>query len=262
MSTLKNLVGSRYGQFEILRQPERGRRGRWYCLCRCACGTEKTAELGGLRVGRPSSCGCARRKHGGPKAYKTPEYRIWQSMLQRVKSLIPKVRRRYLDRGIKVCQRWQSFANFMADMGPRPSPQHSIDRINNDGDYEPGNCRWATLLEQQRNRSSNRLIEMNGEALPVTVWAERSGVPMQTAHARLRRGWQPTLALTAPVSAVNCSRNAGAKNRNAKLTEHDVRSIRSRYANGDSAAELSVAFGVTRASVVAIVSRRTWKSVA
>jgi hypothetical protein len=109
----------------------------------------------------------------------------WISMLGRCKS--PKTRgyRRYGGRGIKVCERWKSFGNFLADMGPRP-PNHSIDRINNDGDYEPGNCRWATRLEQQKNKPGYA-ITYAGETLTVKEWAARLGVPSYALHSRLRK---------------------------------------------------------------------------
>ena len=96
----------------------------------------------------------------------------------------------YGGRGIKVCERWlELFDNFYADMGARPSPKHSIDRINNDGNYEPGNCRWATAQEQATNRRNNVFIEYDGKTQHVSAWAREIGVCDSTIYYRLKEGW-------------------------------------------------------------------------
>ena len=95
--------------------------------------------------------------------------------------------RLYGARGIVVCERWLTFANFYADMGPRPSPRHSIDRIDNDGPYAPENCRWALPMEQSRNRRGNRLVTIGGEARLFIEWATTLRIPIGTLHYRLRR---------------------------------------------------------------------------
>jgi len=107
----------------------------------------------------------------------------------------------YGGRGIKVCERWlHSFENFLADMGPKPSPAHSIDRYpDNNGNYEPKNCRWATRTEQSFNKRTNRLIQHNGETLPLSVWAGRTGMKRETIADRLAHGWTISDALTIPV---------------------------------------------------------------
>ncbi len=108
---------------------------------------------------------------------------------------------RYGGRGIKVCDRWlgrDGLANFIADMGPRPSPKHSVDRIKNDGNYEPGNCRWATQKEQQRNRCNNRLVTAYGVTKTLIEWSEEFGVPYFTIWYRLSFGWPTEKAVSAP----------------------------------------------------------------
>jgi len=110
----------------------------------------------------------------------------------------------YGGRGIIVCARWVSFETFFTDMGERPSPKHSIDRIDNDGNYEPSNCRWATKTQQARNRRSNTLITWQGQRLSRAEWAEKTGIGESTIKMRLRSGWPIELALTvAPDSVGN-----------------------------------------------------------
>ncbi len=117
-------------------------------------------------------------------------------MLQRCTNPSKKSYAGYGGRGIKVCERWlDSFDAFLADMGPRTSPGHSLDRIDNDGPYSPENCRWATRKEQCRNRRSNRLVIYDGTEMPLVEAAERAGLSYQLAYQRLLRGWTPEEAL-------------------------------------------------------------------
>ncbi len=130
-----------------------------------------------------------------------PEYSTWRGMRSRCEQPKDGSYRRYGARGIKVCERWKSFANFLSDMGSRPDGA-SIDRIDPDGDYEPGNCRWATLTEQARNKRSVPLYEVDGVKLSVAGWAERLGVPSRLIDNRLRRGWAPRKAILTPTLPV------------------------------------------------------------
>ncbi len=151
-------AGQRYGQLVAICQTGRNKQYNaiWKFLCDCGKETEKLA----IKVihGHTRSCGCLRKvlfstltkTHG---LRRTREYKSWAALKQRCLNPDDAAFRHYGERGIKVCERWRdSFENFYADMGPRPSPKHSIDRINNDGNYEPGNCRWATASEQVKNR--------------------------------------------------------------------------------------------------------------
>lgn len=137
-----------------------------------------------------------------------PEYEAWKNMIRRCSD--PRVRGwpNYGGRGIAVCAEWrQSFAAFLAHIGPRPTNQHSLDRIKNDGNYEPGNVRWATQAEQvcnrhhfRRGRSPARLIAYNGVTLSLTAWARRTGLPQPTLHERIvRQRWDVERALTTPL---------------------------------------------------------------
>lgn len=125
-----------------------------------------------------------------------PEYRNWHNMKNRcVNPNVPEYKY-YGARGIKVCERWiHSFRNFYEDMGPRPSPKHSIDRINNDGDYSPENCRWATQTEQSRNTRCNHLLTINGISKTISEWAEMVGIKQNSLLYRIRRGISPEDAI-------------------------------------------------------------------
>lgn len=147
----KNLVGKQFGKLIVLSLAGRGKRSemRWNCLCEC--GGELAVRGSSLTSGNTSSCGCCgalKRTHG---LSGTPTYRAWVQMHTRCYNTNYRFYHRHGGRGISVCERWHTFENFFADMGERPSPDHSLDRKDNDGNYEPGNCRWATRVEQAQN---------------------------------------------------------------------------------------------------------------
>lgn len=159
-----DLAGQTFGRLTVQGRvgvDSHGRNSIW--LCRCECGTEVRARADHLRSGRMRSCGCLRvevtqrtkTKHGHARQNEPrhPLYHTWAHMVERCHDPRRAGYQWYGARGIKVCERWRrDFTAFLADMGPRPSPKHSLDRINNDGDYEPGNVRWATAKEQRANQ--------------------------------------------------------------------------------------------------------------
>jgi hypothetical protein len=135
-------------------------------------------------------------KHGAARGGRTtPEYRSWRAALDRCHNKNSPHYPRYSGRGIKVCPRWRkSFAAFLAGVGPKPSASHSLDRVNNEGGYEPGNCRWATREQQGRNKRTNRVLEYHGELATAVEWAERAGIPYKVFLVRLRH-WSVARAI-------------------------------------------------------------------
>jgi len=153
MPRFLNLAGQRYERLTVLDHfVIVNHLTKW--LCRCSCGNQKWIRANSLRRGVTISCGCIRNrgnrlKHGMTR---TKIYRAWANMKTRCSNLQRQEFNRYAGRGIELCERWMNFENFLADVGQPPSPKHSIDRIDNDGNYEPGNVRWATFTQQMANR--------------------------------------------------------------------------------------------------------------
>lgn len=184
-------VGEKYGEYLVLSEaePEVGT-GRKMYLCRCTCGGENVVSGTSLRTGRQLRCyECAVVTHGESK---TPMYRVYIGMRRRCSNPKEPSYKHYGGRGIRVCERWEeSYENFLADMGPRPSDRHSIDRIDVNGNYEPGNCRWATWNEQSRNRRNNVFIEHEGARLCIADWSKKLGLNASVIGQRLARGLSP-----------------------------------------------------------------------
>ena len=168
--------------------------GKW--LFRCDCGRVYRASFSKVRTGHAKSCGCGAQDPLPPRASMS-EYTSWQSMKERCLKPSHKSYARYGGRGITICERWlNSFGNFYADMGPKPTPQYSLERKDNNKNYEPDNCMWALPIVQSRNNSLNRNITFNGETLCLAAWAERIGIRPASLSHRLNAGWPLDAALT------------------------------------------------------------------
>lgn len=135
-------------------------------------------------------------KHGESRHNaQTAEYGVWVDMRKRCRNWNHHAFKYYGGKGVRVCDRWNSYENFLADMGRRPSPSHSIDRIDSTKDYSPENCRWATRIEQCRNKSDNKLLTLNGATRCVAEWAEVLGISVNTIRKRIRLGYTDEQAL-------------------------------------------------------------------
>lgn len=193
------IAGYRFGNATALSDAGLNRYRQRIWNCQCDCGQPFVAVASAIHRGRVR--GCARRclVTNPSKANPRPERAIRDNMIARCHCPTNKSYPRYGGRGIMVCDRWRnSFDDFLADIGPRPSAQHSIDRIDGTKGYEPSNCRWATYTEQARNTRRNHLVTMNGETRCIAEWVELLGVPERRVRTRLQRGWDPTEALTTP----------------------------------------------------------------
>lgn len=196
-------TGMVYGRLTVVNFSHmEGSRPYWNCLCSCEeDGKPHLVRGDRLAPNLSTSCGCLMREANTTHGMESSRvYSIWRTMRKRCHSENAPNYARYGGRGISVCERWRdSFENFYADMGDPTSKEHTLDREDNDGDYEPGNCRWATVDEQQSNRSDNRFLEHGGERLTVSQWGRKLGVGDSLILNRLNRGWSVHDALTKPV---------------------------------------------------------------
>ena len=214
-----DLAGEKFGRLLAIRSEQRrtkSGRAKIYWVCSCDCGNQTIVEGSALKNGGISSCGCLQRErisartttHGQSK---TRLYRIWGAMIARCNSSDLEVYRNYAGRGITVCDRWvNSFEAFRDDVGHPPTNKHTIDRINNDLGYFPGNTRWATPAEQSRNRRGLIIVEYNGQTMCLMDAAHLAGIPYITARTRIvRDGWSHERALSQPPK--RCGLNSARK---------------------------------------------------
>lgn len=197
-----DFTGQRFGRLLVLSKSP-NRNGQPAYLCRCDCGVEKIIRSSQFFT-NTRSCGCLSRENTSRRSithgdsHSAVEYQIWNSMWNRCENAGNESYSRYGGRGIKVCERWLKYENFLADLGRRPSRIYSIERKNNDGDYCPENCQWATLKEQANNRSTNHPITIGGVTRNISEWATEAGLSHEALSWRINRGW-PEEDLLGPV---------------------------------------------------------------
>lgn len=205
-------AGSRYGKLTVTGDFLQKRSARRYA-CLCDCGANHAVWQQHLLSGRTTQCSeCQLREiqqkrisHGHTRGRApSPEYRSWQSMKARCENPSSNRFKNYAERGITICARWALFENFLADMGPKPNPRMTIEREDNNGHYEPGNCVWATYQVQERNRQNNRIVNYAGSDMALAEAVERAQadghvINYRAAHRRLCLGWSDVDALTRPM---------------------------------------------------------------
>lgn len=195
MSKMIDLTGQKFGRWTVINRAANSALGqtRWHCIC--SCGNKGIVQSTSLKREGGGSCGCrslealvARStKHNHATNGITPTYHSWAGMKARCLNPLHRAYRDYGGRGITVCDRWLSFDNFLADMGEKPTGL-SIDRIDLNGSYFPGNCRWATTSQQSRNKRNNRIITSEGESRTIAEWSELLSIHPATISDRLQQG--------------------------------------------------------------------------
>lgn len=188
--TFKN--GDIFGEWIILNAYPNNK--KMYAFCRCSCGLEKMVLRSSLRTGKSDKCAsCGKTKHGMSK---TRINKIWRGMKTRCLNKNVPEYRNYGGRGIKVCDDWKSFEKFYEDMGEPPTKKHSLERIDNNGNYNKQNCKWATPEEQSNNTRRNRYIKYNDDIYTLSEWSKKTGLSYPQLRNRLNRGWNIKRALT------------------------------------------------------------------
>lgn len=188
-----DITGEKFGKLTITGiNIERSLSKRKYWNCICECGGTTVAESTHIRRGKIRSCGCLRKvcHTATHRMSKTREFSTWQKINGRCHRVTDPKFSSYGGRGIYVCERWRSsFMNFYEDMGPKPSPEHSVDRIDNDGPYSPENCRWATIIEQANNKRTNIRVEWEGETVTLTNLCRKLNIKPAPVRSRLKDAW-------------------------------------------------------------------------
>lgn len=202
----EDMTGQTFGRLTAIRPAGQNKHGQRLWVWECECGNQIDRIAAPVKNGNTRSCGCLHREmvaaqfttHGAKtNGNVSPEYRTWIGLRQRCLNPRNPNFKEYGERGIAVCQRWlDSFENFLADAGERPTPEHTLERKDNDGNYEPDNCRWATRLEQSHNKRNNRMLTFDGKTMCVMEWQTYLKLPV---HHRIHAGWSVERALTTPV---------------------------------------------------------------
>lgn len=195
----KDLTGRRFGKWAVIerRGNDAVRSALW--LCRCDCGTERLRSSRDLRVDKSRSCGCSKLTRGGDS--ESPEYAAWGAMIKRCCNPNVSNYADYGGRGILVCDEWRaSYEMFLGHVGRRPSSEYSIGRIDNDGNYEPGNVRWETREQQNNNSRHNVNLTLGGETMTAAQWERRMGLSKGLIVQRIRTGMTIERAITKPMS--------------------------------------------------------------
>jgi hypothetical protein len=245
---MKDMTGKRFGRLIVKNSAGIDRRGQYAWECQCDCGEVITVGGSHLRTNHTNSCGCIRietisknaRTHG---LSKTKTYKLWANMVQRCTNPENNSFKHYGGRGIAVCERWMEFDNFITDMG-HPTKGMTLDRRDNNGNYEPANCRWASVKEQQNNKRSNHIVTYNGKQMTLAQVADAAGIPYPRLRSRL-------CVHNLPIEVAAISERY-----HYKLTKEKAEEIR---ASLEANSVLAARYSVTQRTIRAIKQGRTWK---
>jgi len=196
---LIDLTGQTFSLLTVIQREENSKHGHSMWKCRCVCGNETIVLGSNLVRSHTTSCGCFSLKSRSLRSTThgmtdSKEYSVWNEMNQRCSNPKSSAYYKYGSRGIKVCERWKNFENFIADMGMRPADKPTIERVNNNGNYEPGNCIWATRKTNTRNRRCTLWVTLRGEMKTLAEWCEILGAEYCKTQTRISRGWNPERA--------------------------------------------------------------------
>ena len=212
MGNLKDYVGERFGRLIVIKRAENNKFNQVQWLCKCDCGNEKIVSANNLRNKQTRSCGCLKKEqdyiniaHIKHNKSNTRLYSIWKGMKNRCNSVKGKRHKFYYDKGIKVCDEWQkdfiNFYNWAIQNGYKENL--TIDRINNDGNYEPNNCRWATITEQNNNQSKNIKIKYNNNIYSIKEFCNKFDIKRGTLDYRLKCNWSIEKIINTPIQGKN-----------------------------------------------------------
>lgn len=252
MGKFIDLTGRIYGRLKVVSFAGiTDKKTLWLCLCEC--GKYKKILQYSIMHGITKSCGCISIEKGRARGThretnKTKEYKTWAEMKFRCLNKTSTSYHHYGGRGITVCVRWiESYENFLADMGRAPTKDHSIDRINVNGNYEPSNCKWSTDCEQANNRRNSRLITLYGSTKTLAQWCHKLGVNYNTMSTRIYRGWKHSEAIE--------------KSTDKKLSKEQVIEIRSikNIPNRPIYKEIAKQYGVSYNMIFKIMNNKVWK---
>ncbi len=200
MKKLNDLTGQTFGSLTVLARVENNKWGQTQFLCDCSCGNKTTVLSKYLKAGNTKSCKKCFETTYGMKRKSHPLYGAWVGLLDRCNNPNGKDYKNYRARGITVCSRWESsFESFIEDMGDKPTPKHSLDRIDNDKGYYKDNCRWATEKQQMNNTRRNVIYTINGINKTLAEWCSEYGNDYHAVWRRINKGWDYTNAITTPI---------------------------------------------------------------
>ncbi|HFL2403586.1 TPA: hypothetical protein ACG3PH_001964 [Clostridioides difficile] len=268
MAKFLDITGKKFGRLRVIKfskEIKSGKRNRKYWLCKCDCGNFKEIRTDSLTSGLVQSCGCLKKeqdklnltdKYQFKKKYKVQNkrlYSIWKGIISRCTDKNNKRYNRYGERNIIVCDEWfcyDNFANWALSNGY--SEKLTIDRINNEGNYESSNCRWVDIKTQCRNRSTNILVKHEEKEITLIELSEKTDISYSCLRSRYSKGLVGN-KLIEKVKIIEESR--------AKLSIEDVKEIRKKHSDGYTIKQLSEIYPVTYSSISNIVHRRTWKNI-